>query len=164
MPSHPWPQAERERCSLLSWQVPFDIPVTFTIVPHDPLTDRDGFLRYAMRMNGLSEAEFHTILTGVIHGQTRILAGGARASTANSCSTSRPDQLWGSPSILAARIAAGVWCDTGCLRLTPVPLPRPGTLNVLDIFNGRDAFKAHVQEKVEKVLAPTLFHKLLGCL
>ena len=61
------------RCAV--GQVPFDIPVTFTIVPHDPLTDPDGFLRYAMRMNGLSEAEFHTILTGVIHGQTRILAG-----------------------------------------------------------------------------------------
>jgi hypothetical protein len=47
--------------------VPFDIPVTFTIAPHDPNTDADGFLRYAQRMNGLSEAEYHTILTGVIH-------------------------------------------------------------------------------------------------
>jgi hypothetical protein len=26
-----------------------------------------------------------------------------------------------------------------------------GTLNVMDIFNGRDSFKMHVQEKVEKV-------------
>ena len=57
--------------------MPFDIPVTFTIAPHDPNTDAEGFLRYASRMNGLTEAEFHTILTGVIHGQTRILAGTA---------------------------------------------------------------------------------------
>ena len=57
--------------------VPFDIPVTFTIAPHDPKTDAEGFLRYASRMNGLTEAEYHTILTGIIHGQTRILAGAA---------------------------------------------------------------------------------------
>ena len=55
--------------------VPFDIPVTFTITPHDPSNDKVGFLRYAQRMNGLTEAEYHTILTGIIHGQTRILAG-----------------------------------------------------------------------------------------
>ena len=55
--------------------VPFDIPVTFTITPHDPTNDKVGFLRYAQRMNGLTEAEYHTILTGIIHGQTRILAG-----------------------------------------------------------------------------------------
>ena len=34
--------------------------------------------------------------------------------------------------------------------LLPV-CPLAGTLDVLDIFNGRDAFKMHVQEKVEKV-------------
>ncbi|BDA45928.1 Flotillin-like protein 2 [Coccomyxa sp. Obi] len=83
--------------------VPFDIPVTFTIQPHDPETDLEGFKRYASRMNGLNEGEFYTILTGVIHGQTRILAG---------------------------------------------------TLTVLEIFNNRDNFKIHVQEKVEKELIP----------
>lgn len=76
--------------------MPFDIPVTFTIVPHDPLTDKEGFLRYAMRMNGLSEAEFHTILTGVIHGQTRILAGAACMSYP--CSTLVPWILVGTSS------------------------------------------------------------------
>ena len=45
-------------------QVPFDIPVTFTLAPHDPDVDEDGFKRYASRMNGLSEGEFYTILTG----------------------------------------------------------------------------------------------------
>ena len=59
--------------------MPFDIPVTFTIAPHDPAVDLPGFLRYAQRMNGLTEAEYHTILTGIIHGQTRILAGGVHA-------------------------------------------------------------------------------------
>ena len=44
--------------------VPFDIPVTFTIAPHDPDIDEEGFKRYASRMNGLSEGEFYTILTG----------------------------------------------------------------------------------------------------
>ena len=29
-----------------------------------------------------------------------------------------------------------------------------GTLDVMDIFNGRDSFKMHVQEKVEKVRPP----------
>ena len=63
----------------------------------------DGFKRYAQRMNGLTEAEFHTILTGVIHGQTRILAG---------------------------------------------------KLNVMQIFNDRDAFKMNIQVNVEKELIP----------
>ena len=56
--------------------VPFDVPVTFTIQVHDPMVDADGFLRYAQRLNSLTEAEFYTILAGIIHGQTRILAGG----------------------------------------------------------------------------------------
>ena len=38
-------------------QVPFDIPVTFTLAPHDPDVDEDGFKRYASRMNGLSKGE-----------------------------------------------------------------------------------------------------------
>ena len=83
--------------------VPFSLPTTFTIAPHDPETDMDGFKRYAQRMNGLTEAEFHTILTGVIHGQTRILAG---------------------------------------------------KLNVMQIFNDRDAFKMNIQVNVEKELIP----------
>ena len=56
--------------------VPFDVPVTFTIQVHDPMVDADGFRRYAQRLNSLTEAEFYTILAGIIHGQTRILAGG----------------------------------------------------------------------------------------
>ncbi|CAL8462079.1 g1610 [Coccomyxa elongata] len=67
-----WPGQKR---SILKDIVPFDIPVTFTIQPHDPETDMAGFKRYASRMNGLNEGEFYTILTGVIHGQMRILAG-----------------------------------------------------------------------------------------
>lgn len=37
---------------------------SFTIAPHDPDVDIDGFKRYAARMNGLTEGEFYTILTG----------------------------------------------------------------------------------------------------
>ena len=55
--------------------MPFDVPVTFTIQVHDPMVDPDGFLRYAQRLNSLSEAEFYTVLHNIIHGQTRILAG-----------------------------------------------------------------------------------------
>ena len=62
-------------CSISKDLVPFDVPVTFTIQVHDPHTDEAGFLRYAQRINNLTEAEYYTILTGIIHGQTRILAG-----------------------------------------------------------------------------------------
>ena len=40
-------------------QVPSDIPVTFTLAPHDPDVDEDGFKRYASRMNGLSGRILH---------------------------------------------------------------------------------------------------------
>ncbi|CAL5221082.1 g3209 [Coccomyxa viridis] len=83
--------------------VPFDVPVTFTIQVHDPMVDPDGFLRYAQRLNSLSEAEFYTVLHNIIHGQTRILAG---------------------------------------------------SLDVMEIFNGREVFKMKVQEKIEKELTP----------
>jgi hypothetical protein len=63
-------------CSISKDLVPFDVPVTFTIQVHDPMVDADGFRRYAQRLNSLTEAEFYTILAGIIHGQTRILAGG----------------------------------------------------------------------------------------
>ena len=65
-------------CSISKDLVPFDVPVTFTIQVHDPHTDEAGFLRYAQRINNLTEAEYYTILTGIIHGQTRILAGERR--------------------------------------------------------------------------------------
>ena len=80
--------------------VPFDVPVTFTIQVHDPMVDADGFRRYAQRLNSLTEAEFYTILAGIIHGQTRILAGGQsflliplqrlQSASAALCTTSSP--------------------------------------------------------------------------
>lgn len=84
-------------------QVPFDIPVTFTLAPHDPDVDEDGFKRYASRMNGLSEGEFYTILTGepraahhkhcvmqlldIVIGRARLLREGEAALQPCTCAT-----------------------------------------------------------------------------
>lgn len=48
--------------------LPFDMPVTYTVRPKDPVTDLVGFKRYAENMNSLSDEDFQRTILGVIHG------------------------------------------------------------------------------------------------
>lgn len=54
--------------------VPFKLPMVFTIGPIDPNKDMEGFLRYARRISGLSSEDVTKIISGVIHGETRVLS------------------------------------------------------------------------------------------
>lgn len=54
--------------------VPFKLPMVFTIGPIDPGVDMEGFLRYARKMSGLTEQQIKEIISGVVHGETRVLS------------------------------------------------------------------------------------------
>lgn len=54
--------------------VPFKLPMVFTIGPIDPSLDMDGFLRYTRSMCGMTQEQIKEIVSGVVHGETRVLS------------------------------------------------------------------------------------------
>lgn len=54
--------------------VPFKLPMVFTIGPIDPSTDMEGFLKYTRNMSGLNQEQIKEIISGVVHGETRVLS------------------------------------------------------------------------------------------
>ena len=79
--------------------VPFELPVTFIIGPHDFEVDPDGFRRYCVRMSAMTSQELEDLVLGFVWGQTRLYAA---------------------------------------------------SLSVMQMFNDRDSFKSHVQERIQK--------------
>ena len=51
--------------------VPFELPLTFTVGPIHPDTDKPGFIRYATRLSGMEVEDIKKLIESIVNGETR---------------------------------------------------------------------------------------------
>ncbi len=55
-------------------KVPFNLPVVFTVSPHNPIENLEYFKNYTKTMTNIEDSEIFDTIKSVIHGETRILS------------------------------------------------------------------------------------------